>query len=176
MPSSFRWRHRQPGRGVEASWSGFDRDLVLYPAFSMGLQAGKGHSIWFTFSAISAHSYQPRMPGGESGTNLYLRSYPLGLEYRYRILRSALFNPYLKGSLLLIPIRDGWETDTPAEYRNTTNRGADFGLGAEGKVWGRLGLFSAVSYRLVNDNSERPPQHIDFDGFYAQLGLNCRNF
>lgn len=158
------------GQGIEGRQSTYGSDVSVYPDLTVAYQVAERHRIGLTFAVLSGGLDQPWQQGVESGVNLQVRSYPIGLQYQYRILPDALLQPYLKASLLVMPTKDEWKTDTPASQANSVNGGANLGLGADWKLTGRWGMFSTINYRLVLEDSRRPVQHIDLGGFNAQLG------
>lgn len=159
------------GQSFDGPQSTYSTDNITYPAFGIGYRFVTNHSLGFTFSSFSASSTLPRGPGDESGTNLYVKGYPIGLEHRYKIITQSFLTGYLKSSLLLIPLRDGVRTDTPTEYQYTVNPGANLGLGLDGKLTDKLGFFTAVNYRFVRYSSERYPLTIEMEGVHAQIGV-----
>ncbi|WP_073062002.1 outer membrane beta-barrel protein [Fodinibius roseus] len=159
------------GQGIEGSPSVYGKDLRIYPGLTVAYQVAEYHRIGLTLSVLSGSLYESRNPGEESGTNIQMTTYPIGLQYQYRRLPNALLQPYLKASLLVMPTKDEWETDTPASQASSVNGGANLGLGVDWKLTRKWGMFSTINYRLVFEDKKRPLQHIDLAGFNAQLGL-----
>jgi hypothetical protein len=149
---------------------------VVYPAFGIGYQVAGHHSVWLTFASISGQSFLQLPPGTPTyGNKLYVRAYPIGLQYRYRVFKDTPVNLYFKASLLVIPITDRVEQDVlPYPTDHSTNLGGDFGVGLHVKLINRLGLFGSGNYRLVKSNDGRILQHMDIKGFWVQIGTTIR--
>lgn len=147
----------------------YSNDNVVYPSFGIGYLLKGHHSMWFTISFISGYSFL-QTTGPTYGGASHVKAYPIGLRYQYRILADAPVTPYVKVSLLIIPITDKTHSDVVNPPNHSVNIGGNFGIGLKVKLINHLAIFGAVNYRLVKNSNGRSFHYIDIGGFWTQIG------